>query len=136
MFERDYLMRIIAELGAAIRRSIDRAQSDRDPSDAATMLDAAIGAATDLDGAALLSLSPDSIASVLQVSGTDPAVTEHLCRSLLLAGRYYAESGNAALASLREGQARAVAEAYGHNLDESMGDPDAVLAFLDEGDNG
>ena len=80
MFERDYLMRIIMELGAAIRRSIDRSQVDHDPGDAAQMLDAAVGEATELDGAALLSLAPESIATVMQVSGTDPAVTEYVAR--------------------------------------------------------
>ena len=132
MFERDYLMRIIAELGAAMRRSLERSQADRNPEDAAKMLDAAIGEATELDGAALLSLSPESIASVLQVSGTDPAVTEYLCRSLMLSSRYHAEGGDAALADLRAGQARAIAAAYGHSLSAEDGDLEAIERFLDE----
>ena len=115
MFERDYLMRIIMELGAAIRRSIERSQVDHDPGDAAQMLDAAVGEATELDGAALLSLAPESIATVMQVSGTDPAVTEYVCR-----GR------------LRAQQALAIAAAYGHDLTEDDGSPEAIEGFLVE----
>lgn len=138
MFERDYLMRIIMELGSAIRRSLERGErepdgdGDGDPGDAARMLDAAVGVATDLDGTALLSLAPESIATVMQVSGTDPAVTEYVCRSLLLAGRYYAQAGDAALGRLRTEQAMAVAAAYGHDLTEADGAPEAVEAFLDD----
>ncbi len=132
MFERDYLMRIIMELGAAIRRSIERSQVDHDPGDAAQMLDAAVGEATELDGAALLSLAPESIATVMQVSGTDPAVTEYVCRSLLLAGRYYEQGGDAALGRLRTQQALAIAVAYGHDLTEDDGSPEAIEGFLVE----
>ena len=89
MFERDYLMRIIMELGAAIRRSIDRSQVDHDPGDAAQMLDAAVGEATELDGAA-------------------------------------------ALGRLRTQQALAIAAAYGHDLTEDDGSPEAIEGFLVE----
>ena len=44
----------------------------------------ALGDATDLDGEALLSLAPESLASVLQVSGVDPHLTEYIARSLML----------------------------------------------------
>ena len=47
MFERDYLMRLIAELGAAMRRSMERnATHDQTPGDSAKLLEAAIGTAT------------------------------------------------------------------------------------------
>ena len=58
MFEQDYLMRIIAQLLGAIRRSMERAAGEEDPDGAARALDMALGDATDLDGEALLSLAP------------------------------------------------------------------------------
>ncbi len=132
MFERDYLMRLIAELGAAIRRSLERDQGmDRTATDSAQMLEAAVGVATELDGVALLSLSPESIAQVIEVSGTDPRVTEYIARSLLLCSRYYAEDGNEPLADLRAKQAFAIADAYGHDLAEDDASPEAIEAFLD-----
>ncbi len=68
MYEQDYLMSIIAQLLGAIRRSVERAAGEEDPDGAAAMMDAAIGEATDLDGTALLSLAPASLAGILQVS--------------------------------------------------------------------
>lgn len=65
MLEQDYLMRILLQFAEAIRRSWARSVEDRDPRDAANMLEHAIGDATDIDGATLLSLSPESIASVM-----------------------------------------------------------------------
>lgn len=134
MFERDYLLRLIAELGAAIRHTLQQRQQlpDRNATDSAEMLEAAIGVATELDGVTLLSLSPESIAQVVSVSGTDPRVTEYVARSLLLCSHYYAEDGNDVLADLRAQQAFALAEAYGYELTEEDATPEAVEAFLDE----
>ena len=78
MFEQDYLMRLLVQFMEAMRRSIERADDGRDPAAAADMLENAIGDATDLDGSMLLSLAPESMASVLQVSGVDPHVTEYV----------------------------------------------------------
>ena len=102
MLEQDYLMRILLQFAEAIRRSWSRAVEDRDPRDAANMLERAVGDATDIDGATLLSLSPESIASVMQVSGVDPRVSEYIARSLLLASGYLGEAGEHELAALRE----------------------------------
>ncbi|MCI8468796.1 MAG: hypothetical protein HFJ75_04815 [Eggerthellaceae bacterium] len=130
MFEQDYLMRMIAELIAGMRRSMERATGLRDPRGAAAMLEAAVGDAAEMDAEALLSLAPESIADVLAVTGVDPHVTEYLARSLALAGRYRAEAGEADLAALRQAQARAIAEAWGHDLGDDAADPASVEAFL------
>lgn len=133
MFERDYLMRLIAELGAAIRRSMERTtELDHTPGDSAKLLEAAIGTAIDFDGATLLALAPESIAQIIQVSGTDSRVTEYVARSLMLCSRYYEEDGDTALAELRAKQARAIAAAYGHDLPEDAATDEAIEAFLEE----
>lgn len=88
------------------------------------------GEATDIDGATLLSLSPESIASVLQVSGTDPHVIEYVVRSLALASVYLRESGDEEqLADLRLQQARALADAYGLYLPDN---PEDLADLLDD----
>ena len=133
MFERDYLMRLIAELGAAIRRSMERnTQFDHTPGDSAKLLEAAIGTATDFDGVTLLALAPESIAQIMQVSGTDPRVTEYIARSLMLCARYYEEDGDTALADIRAQQARAIAAAYGHDLPADAASDEAMEAFLED----
>ena len=129
MLEQDYLMRILLQFAEAIRRSWARSVEDRDPRDAANMLERAIGDATDIDGATLL--SPESIASVMQVSGVDPRVSEYIARSLLLASGYLAEAGEGELSALRAEQARALAEAYDLDLPDT---PEELATLLDEAD--
>ena len=118
MYERDYLMRLIYQLVESIRHSWVVAQKKDDPQGAAELLEAAIGEATEIDGAVLLALAPDSMASVLLVSGTDPRVVEYVARSLLLASSYQRDAGNDGVADLRKDQASALARAYGIELPE------------------
>lgn len=131
MFENDYLMRMIMQLIEAIQRSINMARNNEDPAASAQMLEDAIGAATELDGGVLLSLSPDSIAEILEVSGTDPAVVEYVGRSLYLESTYLAQAGKMELATLRAEQALALGEAYDFSLDEELGAEEAMQAFLE-----
>ena len=49
----------------------------------------------------MLSLAPESLASVLQVSGVDPHLTEYIARSLMLSGRYHGEAGRADMAGTK-----------------------------------
>lgn len=116
MLQQDYLMRMIMQLIQGIRKSMRRAVDEKDPEAAADMLEATVGEATELDGAVLLSLSPESIASVVQISGTEPRVVEYICRTLMLEADYLRDAGKAEKAALREQQARALGDAYGVDL--------------------
>ena len=124
MLQQDYLVRMLTMFAEAIRRSLEKSR-DRDPRGAAEMLEAAIGDATDIDGSVLLSLTPESIASIMMVSGVDPRVTEYIARSLKLEATYLADAGEAELAQLRSEQADAVAAAYG------LGEIDIAFDELD-----
>lgn len=132
MLEQDYLMRIVLQFAEIIRRSWTKATDECDPKRAADMLEDAVGDAVDMDGEALLSLAPESIAAVMQVSGVDPRVTEYIARSLLLASGYLREAGEGALADVREGQARAIAESYGFDLPDSA---EELALLMDEADD-
>lgn len=122
MFERDYLMRMLMAFYEAITRSVRRAEDDDDPQEAADLLDEAVGNAVDMDGKALLSLAPESIAGVMRISGVDPRVSEYVARSLLLSSQYLAQAGQTALSGVRAAQARAIAEAYAIDLPENPAD--------------
>ena len=132
MLEQDYLMRILLQFAEIIRRSWTKAEEERDPLRAADMLEDAVGEAVDMDGAALLSLAPDSVASVVQVSGVDPRVVDYVARSLLPASGYLRDAGERDLADLRERQARALADAYGLDLPD---DPEDAMRLLDDADD-
>lgn len=134
MFERDYLMRLILGFFQTVCIVVRRAEKEKDPEGAADLLERAIGDATELDGDVLLSLSPDSIASILQVSGTDPKVVGFVAHALLLESHYLMMACDFARAELREQQARALAEAYGVDLPDDP--PEAEGLLLDAAEQG
>ena len=114
MLHRDYLVEQLVRFAEAIRLSWSKAKGEpADPLDAAEVLEVAVGGATNIDGATLLLLAPDSIASILQVTDTDPDVVEYLARTLLLESEYLDEGGEHARAQLRRDQAYAIAAGYG-----------------------
>ena len=118
MLHQGYIVRMRTDLAAAVMRSINRQTEQRDPEGSARMLEAAVGEAVAMDGAAFLSLSPDSIASIMQVTATDPQVSEYVARTVMLASIYLDEAGDQDMASLRRSQALAIANAYGHDLSD------------------
>ena len=129
MLERDYLMNILLQYAEILRRSWFKARREADPRGAADMLESAVSQATDIDGATLLSLAPESMAGILQVSGVDERVVGYIARSLCLASAYLGEAGDGQLAALRLQQARALAEAYGVDLPDS---PEELAALGEE----
>lgn len=120
MFEQDYIMRLLLQMAAAIRRSLEQSQKDKDPATAAETLENTISEASDVDGSVLLSLAPESIAGVMQISGTDPQVAEYISRSLLLESQYLSEAGREQKAQLRKEQAFAIAHAFGFAVEIDM----------------
>lgn len=129
-------MRIFLQFAEAIRRSMEKANGTLDSASAAEMLEGAIGEATELDGGVLLSLAPESIASILQVSGTDPRVIEYIARSLLLESHYLEEAGQDEKAALRASQAQALADAYDIDLTEESISEEEFEALFEESKKG
>lgn len=132
MLEQDYLMKMILQFFRAMVRSWELKEKEEDPQLAADSLETAISVATEMDGDVLLSLSPDSIAQVLRVSGTDPRVIEYVARGMLLESVYLKEAGNAELASVRAAQARALAADYGFDLPDDPSDFESITEGLDD----
>ena len=136
MLHRDYLVEQFLRFAEAIRLSWTKAKGDpADPLDAAEILEATVGSATNIDGATLLLLSPDSIASILQVTDTDPDVIEFLARTLLLESEYLDEGGEHARAQLRRDQAHAIALGYGIPLSPALIDEQEFEAFFTRVEN-
>ena len=139
MFERDYLMKLILGYFKTIVIVIKQGEKEKDPEGAADLLEQAIGEATEIDGEVLLSLAPESIASVLQVSGTDPKVVGYVAHGLLLEAHYLMLACDFARAELREEQARALASAYGFDLPDDLAEAEDILreaaeqGLMDEG---
>lgn len=132
MFEQDYLMKLILQFFRGMVRSWELKEDEDDPELASETLETAIGNATDMDAGVLLSLSPDSIAQVLQVSGTDPDVIEYVSRGLLLDSVYLSDAGNVEMARIRAAQARALADAYGFTLPDDPSDFEKIMGDLNK----
>jgi hypothetical protein len=132
MLHRDYLVEQFMRFADAIRRSLEKSQGEPDNKlAAADMLEAAIGSATNIDGATLLLLSPDSIASILMVTDTDPDVVEYLARTLLLESSYLDQAGEQSRAQLRRDQAFAIANGYGIPLSDDKITPEELEEFFE-----
>lgn len=132
MFEQDYLMRLLLQFFKAMNRAAELKEEKNDPQGASDMLEAAIGSATEMDGVALLSLAPESIAQVMKISGIDPNVTQFVARSLLLDSVYLAQAHQGQLSAIRAAQARAIAAEYGFDLPEDPSDFEAITEGLEE----
>ena len=113
MLQQDYLMRMFTALAIAMRESMLRAQGDEDPEGAAELLEAALDKTTEIDGALLLQMAPESFVAMVQLSQTDPALIGYISRTLMLESHYLSEAGFHERATLRAGQAQALARAYG-----------------------
>ncbi len=135
MFTQDYLMRMILELAGAIRKSFLTAKEDDDPEGAAQLLEATLDGATEMDSSLLLSLEPDSMAAMLQISGSDPQLMAYVSRILLLESHYLKMAQRYSEAELRHGQAFAVAGAFGIPLSEDDIEEPKMNSFLDSQEN-
>ena len=135
MIQQDYLLRLIAQFIQAMlhaRRVAGRVAEDEesadavagegigepnpDPVGAAEMLEIAFGEAVDMDPQMLLVLAPESLASILQVSGTDAQLVPYLVECLELESEFLAQAGMQEVGDVRAAQAAALARAY--NLGE------------------
>lgn len=128
MFEKDYLMKMISDLIQAMVRSMLYATEEENPYMAARSLENAIGAAVDMDAALFLSLSPESMGMMMQISPIDQQGSEYIARSLALASVYNREAGDVELAKLRRDQARVVADSFGIDLDAAAFDENTSIA--------
>lgn len=93
-----------------------KAAGEQDPIAGAALLESAISDAVDIDGKVLLSLAPESIAGILQISGIDPHLVMYIANSLLLESNYLLQAGDKGLSEVRERQARALADEFGFDL--------------------
>lgn len=136
MLNKDYIVDQFVRFAEAIRLGLKKGAGDGDEGGTATeLLEAQVGESVNIDGQALLALAPESVASILRVSDTDPGVIEYIVRSLLLESQLLGESGNDSLALLRSQQAYAVADAYRIPLSEEMLDPQTLEEFFAESMN-
>lgn len=111
MLHRDYITDAVARFGEALSRSLAPAVLEAD-FDATHEVEQAIGELVDLDGAAALSLSPESLVTMMELSGVADSLGGYVSYALARVADAYDASGSP-LARTRRAQAAAVARAFG-----------------------
>lgn len=111
MLQRDYVLEIIGQFVEGVRRSLLRASGgDRE---GFVQTEQQIGELLDLDYRTALSLAPDSLVTMMVLSGIGDSVAEYVCYALERLARLYERAGNEDAAGLRRLQAKAVGESFG-----------------------
>lgn len=114
MLQNDYLMKMFVQLAAAIRRAVERHDGhlDEDTEASREGIEEAIGLAAEMDSQVLLSLEPESAASILWLGNINDSTAEYIVHSLMLDADYLDEDGYSQVAALRRRQAGAIAETF------------------------
>lgn len=115
MLQRDYLLEIIGRFTEAVGRALKRlAEGD----EAATAdIELEVAGLLDLDPSIALGLAPDSLVTMMILSGLGDSLAAYVCYALERVADAYEASGEPDLAQVRREQAAAVAESF--NCDPS-----------------
>ena len=117
MLHRDYLLEVIEQFVSTVSRALARALLERDL-EAATEVEEAVAELVQLDPDTAMSLSPDSLVIMMQLSGTGDAVAGYAGYALMRLSEAYAAMGETELAEMRAEQAYAIADGFGADLNE------------------
>lgn len=112
MLHRDYLLEIIARFVEAVTVALRRALLEGDATSAQSVEDS-VAALLDLDPQTAMNLSPDSLVTMMLLSGMGDSLASYVAYALDRVGDAYDDMGDAQKAALRWDQAEAVAESFG-----------------------
>ena len=116
MLQRDYILEIVGQFVEGVSDALRRAVSG--DASGTSDVERQIGDLLDLDPATALSLSPDSLVTMMVLSGMGNSVASYVCYALERLSRIYGREGDEDLSGLRRIQARAVAESFSCDPDD------------------
>ena len=111
MLRRDYLLEVIARFVDAVTIALRGALLDRNPTSAREVEDS-VAALLDLDPNTAMNLSPESLVTMMLLSGMGDSLASYVSYALDRVGDAYDDMGDKRTAELRWDQAQAVAEAF------------------------
>lgn len=118
MLQHDYIIGLIQEFGVAVSaalREAFHARGAKQASESEQEVEQAIGQLIDLDPATAMALSPDSLVTMIDLSGVGESVAGYVAWTLDRLADVYEMHGDP-LASVRRAQAAAVATQFGFDL--------------------
>jgi hypothetical protein len=110
-YQSDYVLRIIEQMGAALREAFLRFRSGAEPEEPLALTEAAIGLVVDMDPKLFLRLSPQSMVAFMEISDFDDRLVCKLVEALELEADILDTEGNIVESGVRREQAKALAEA-------------------------
>ena len=110
MLQRDYIVEIVGQFAQAVADAFRGAV--RGKREGCEDVERQIGELLELDPETALSLAPDSLVTMMILSGMGDSLASYVCYALDRLARVYDAQGEGDLAELRRLQAQAVAESF------------------------
>ena len=111
MLHRDYLLEIISKFVESVSVALKRAVL-QDDAESCKEVEDSVAALLDLDPNTAMNLSPDSLVTMIILSGMGDSLANYVAYALDRVGDAYDNMGDKATAELRWDQAEAVAQAF------------------------
>ena len=115
MLHKDYLLEVIEQFVATVSQALARALLQRN-FEATEDVEAAVADLMQLDPSTAMALAPESLVTMLMLSGTGDSVAGYAAYALNRLGDVYDADGNPELAQLRREQAQAIADSFDADL--------------------
>lgn len=115
MLQRDYILEIIADFSRAVTQALKQAYDTKDPK-SLEIVEQQVAELIDLSPETACALAPDSLVTMMLLSGVADSVAEYVSYALERASRIYDQLGDTDASGLRHLQAQAVAESFNCDL--------------------
>ncbi len=115
MLQRDY---VLAQINLFVQTVLEPLRLALEELDSVHTVEQAVGKLIDLDADTALALSPDSLVTMMQLSGIGDSVAGYASYALARIADSYERMGKKQTAEVRRDQARKVAVAFGWNLSD------------------
>ena len=123
----DYILDMIVQFTQSIVEAMVKSRGGAQQ-DAVAMYEEVVGRALDMDAQTVLTLTPESLVTLVRLSAVDESLAVYAVYSLMRAAEIYDAEGDAT-GSLRAQQARAIADVYGFPVTEV---PEEVVRKMEE----
>ncbi len=118
MLEHDYILEIIRQFCDAVTHSLRHAIDHHDQ-ESCTEVEREVADLIELDPETAMQLSPDSLVTMMLLSGMGQSLGGYVAFSLGRLATVYDEMGQGDVAAIRRVQARAVAQSFDADLSEA-----------------
>ena len=125
MLQRDYILEMIVRFAEALARALKLAVLQRDIR-GCEEVEQEVAGLLELDSSTALALSPESLVTIMSLSGMADSTAEYVAYALDRVADAYEDLGKPETADIRRLQAEAVADAFGCDLSHVPSELDEV----------